>query len=111
VFEEYLELTLKKVWERYPGKTICVVMDNFSAHMTDDVTKLLAHSKVQGLYLPTQTPTYSSIESCFGTLKRKLQKEQITSKSRAAFLLQREMFSMSVESIQGFFARVLLEMK
>ncbi len=99
VFEAYLQRVLLP--ELYPGRI--VVMDNFSAHKTQKVRKLVERAGCELLYLPPYSPDMNPIEEAFSKIKGLLRKAEARTREALVEALGPALSSVTEEDARGFF--------
>lgn len=64
-FEAFISQKLvPKLW-----KGTCVIMDNCSIHLGEDVRQLIEDAGAKLIFLPPDSPDFSPIENCFSKIK------------------------------------------
>jgi len=84
-----------------PGKV--VVMDNASAHKTDEIIELIESTGAKILFLPPYCPEMNPIEYCWSKIKNFLKKKKPQTKKLLYETITDALKIITAKDIQGYF--------
>src|SRR3954466_11281352 len=98
VFEAYIERVLAPTLRA--GQV--VVMDNLSAHKSEEVRELIEGRGCEVLFLPPYSPDYNPIEEAFSKIKGLLRKAQARTKEALIEAMGLAISAVTVRDVRGF---------
>ena len=99
VFEAYVEQIL--VPTLHPGQA--VVLDNLSAHKSEQVRELLEGRDCELLFLPPYSPDLNPIEEAFSKVKALLRRAEARSRGALVEAIGRSRSAITARDARGFF--------
>jgi transposase len=99
VFEAYVERVLAPSLK--PGRV--VVMDNLSAHKSEEVRGLIEGRGCEVLFLPPYSPDYNPIEEAFSKIKGLLRKAAARTKEALIEAMGEAISAVTAQDAWGFF--------
>jgi transposase len=98
IFEAYVEQVLAPTLRA--GQV--VVMDNLSAHKSEEVRELIEGRGCEVLFLPPYSPDYNPIEEAFSKIKGLLRKAQARTREELIEALGEAISAVTVRDARGF---------
>lgn len=99
-FEAFISQKLvPKLW-----KGACVILDNCSIHLGEEVRKLIEEAGAKLIFLPPYSPDFSPIENCFSKLKSILRSIGARSYPELAKAIDEAFSQVSLSDLRNWFA-------
>lgn len=99
-FEAFISQKLvPKLWEG-----ACVIMDNCSIHLGEEVRKLIEAAGAQLIFLPPYSPDFSPIENCFSKIKSILRSIGARSYPELAKAIDEAFSQVSLSDLRNWFS-------
>ncbi|OLP15382.1 transposase [Leptolyngbya sp. 'hensonii'] len=99
-FEAFISQKLvPKLW-----KGACVILDNCSIHLGEDVRKLIEDAGAKLIFLPPYSPDFSPIENCFSKIKSILRSIKARSYPELAKAIDEAFSQVSSSDLRNWFS-------
>jgi transposase len=85
-------------------KGACVIMDNYSTHLGEEVRRLIEGAGAKLIFLPPYSPDFSPIENCFSKIKSILRSIGARSYSDLAQAIDEAFLQVSLSDLQNWFS-------
>ncbi|PZD75335.1 hypothetical protein C1752_00277 [Acaryochloris thomasi RCC1774] len=98
-FEAFISQKLiPKLW-----KGACVIMDNCSIHLGEDIATWIKKAGAKLIYLPPYSPDFSPIENCWSKIKSLLRSVGARTYTDLAKAIEDAFSKVSLDDLQGWF--------
>ena len=98
-FEAFISQKLvPKLW-----KGACVILDNCTIHLGEEVEAMIKAAGARLIYLPPYSPDFSPIENCWSKIKTRLRAIAARTYPDLAKAIEEVFESVSVEDLLGWF--------
>lgn len=81
----------------------CVILDNCSIHLGEEIEALITQAGAHLIYLPPYSPNFSPIENCFSKVKSILRKLEARTYPDLAKAIEEAFSQVSLDDIKGWF--------
>jgi len=98
-FEAFIsQKLLPKLW-----KGACVIMDNCSIHLGEEIETWIQNAGAKLIYLPPYSPDFSAIENCWSKIKSILRSIGARTYTDLAKAIEDAFSKVSLDDLQGWF--------
>ena len=85
------------------GSGACVILDNCSIHLGEEIENLMTQAGAKLIYLPPYSPDFSPIENYFSKVKSILRKLKARTYPDLAKAIEEAFSQVSLDDIKGWF--------